>query len=171
MFLRQHAGQHRPERRLRPVRQARRLERSVRIVHVYLCLASWMKCIRIPSMRFSCQLMACFSATQTLTCWRSGTEGWRTTSTSCTSACGPSPRCVNHFFQAHNYRLSVCSQLPIERILGAANLCQAPLVIGCDVTRVSKETLGILSNAEVIAINQGHHSTMHLRSHQRTLSH
>ncbi|CAD6225833.1 unnamed protein product [Miscanthus lutarioriparius] len=33
-------------------------------------------------------------------------------------------------------------------------IAKAPLVIGCDVTRVSKETLGILSNAEVIAINQ-----------------
>jgi alpha-galactosidase len=32
---------------------------------------------------------------------------------------------------------------------------QAPLLIGCDVTSISKETLGILSNAEVIAINQG----------------
>jgi len=33
-------------------------------------------------------------------------------------------------------------------------IAKAPLVIGCDLTRVSKETLGILSNAEVIAINQ-----------------
>ncbi|XP_062189431.1 alpha-galactosidase 2-like [Phragmites australis] len=33
-------------------------------------------------------------------------------------------------------------------------IAKAPLIIGCDVTSVSKETLGILSNAEVIAINQ-----------------
>lgn len=33
-------------------------------------------------------------------------------------------------------------------------IAKAPLVIGCDVTRVSNETLGILSNAEVIAISQ-----------------
>nr|XP_034582022.1 alpha-galactosidase-like isoform X2 [Setaria viridis] len=34
-------------------------------------------------------------------------------------------------------------------------VAKAPLIIGCDVTSISKETLGILSNAEVIAINQG----------------
>ncbi|KAJ1288464.1 hypothetical protein BS78_02G091200 [Paspalum vaginatum] len=33
-------------------------------------------------------------------------------------------------------------------------IAKAPLIIGCDVRSVSKETLGILSNAEVIAINQ-----------------
>ncbi|TKW31756.1 hypothetical protein SEVIR_2G127000v4 [Setaria viridis] len=33
-------------------------------------------------------------------------------------------------------------------------VAKAPLIIGCDVTSISKETLGILSNAEVIAINQ-----------------
>ncbi|KAL6611233.1 hypothetical protein ACP70R_039161 [Stipagrostis hirtigluma subsp. patula] len=33
-------------------------------------------------------------------------------------------------------------------------IAKAPLIIGCDVTSISKETLGILSNAEVIAINQ-----------------
>lgn len=33
-------------------------------------------------------------------------------------------------------------------------IAKAPLIIGCDVTSISKETLGILSNSEVIAINQ-----------------
>ncbi|CAN6180073.1 unnamed protein product [Urochloa humidicola] len=33
-------------------------------------------------------------------------------------------------------------------------IAKAPLIIGCDVTSISEETLGILSNAEVIAINQ-----------------
>ncbi|OEL25006.1 Alpha-galactosidase 1 [Dichanthelium oligosanthes] len=33
-------------------------------------------------------------------------------------------------------------------------IAKAPLIIGCDVTSISNETLGILSNAEVIAINQ-----------------
>ncbi|KAL6871472.1 hypothetical protein ACP4OV_014301 [Aristida adscensionis] len=33
-------------------------------------------------------------------------------------------------------------------------IAKAPLIIGCDVTSISKDTLGILSNAEVIAINQ-----------------
>lgn len=34
-------------------------------------------------------------------------------------------------------------------------LLQAPLIIGCDVRSISRETLEILSNPEVIAINQG----------------
>ncbi|CAN6165994.1 unnamed protein product [Urochloa humidicola] len=33
-------------------------------------------------------------------------------------------------------------------------IAKAPLIIGCDVTSISEETLGILSNAEAIAINQ-----------------
>ncbi|KAM0875789.1 hypothetical protein ACQ4PT_036565 [Festuca glaucescens] len=33
-------------------------------------------------------------------------------------------------------------------------IAKAPLIIGCDVTGISKDTLGILSNPEVIAINQ-----------------
>ncbi|KAM0927703.1 hypothetical protein ACQ4PT_002711 [Festuca glaucescens] len=33
-------------------------------------------------------------------------------------------------------------------------IAKAPLIIGCDVTGISKETLGILFNPEVIAINQ-----------------
>jgi len=32
---------------------------------------------------------------------------------------------------------------------------QAPLLIGCDVTSMDKKTYGILSNSEVIAVNQG----------------
>lgn len=32
---------------------------------------------------------------------------------------------------------------------------QAPLLIGCDVRNLTAETLKILSNKEVIAINQG----------------
>jgi hypothetical protein len=36
------------------------------------------------------------------------------------------------------------------------NLClQAPLLIGCDVRNMTAETLEILTNKEVIAINQG----------------
>ncbi|GJN07548.1 hypothetical protein PR202_ga25388 [Eleusine coracana subsp. coracana] len=33
-------------------------------------------------------------------------------------------------------------------------IAKAPLIIGCDVTTIFKETLGILSNSEVIAVNQ-----------------
>ncbi|GJN32704.1 hypothetical protein PR202_gb21226 [Eleusine coracana subsp. coracana] len=33
-------------------------------------------------------------------------------------------------------------------------IAKGPLIIGCDVTSISKETLGILSNSEAIAINQ-----------------
>ena len=33
-------------------------------------------------------------------------------------------------------------------------LVKSPLLIGCDVTNITKETLGILTNAEVIALNQ-----------------
>lgn len=35
------------------------------------------------------------------------------------------------------------------------NLCQAPLLIGCDVRSMSSETKDILGNSEVIAVNQG----------------
>uniref|UniRef100_K3ZTS3 Alpha-galactosidase n=1 Tax=Setaria italica TaxID=4555 RepID=K3ZTS3_SETIT len=38
--------------------------------------------------------------------------------------------------------------------VGNGGMTYAPLIIRCDVTSISKETLGILSNAEVIAINQ-----------------
>ena len=33
-------------------------------------------------------------------------------------------------------------------------LVKSPLLIGCDVTNITNETLGILTNAEVIALNQ-----------------
>lgn len=33
-------------------------------------------------------------------------------------------------------------------------LVKSPLLIGCDVTNITKETLGILTNSEVIALNQ-----------------
>lgn len=33
-------------------------------------------------------------------------------------------------------------------------LVKSPLLIGCDVTNITKETLGILTNTEVIALNQ-----------------
>jgi hypothetical protein len=51
---------------------------------------------------------------------------------------------------------------------------QAPLVIGCDVTGISKEALGILANAEVIAINQGQKYRIRsqiLSSEQKPFSH
>jgi len=42
-------------------------------------------------------------------------------------------------------------------MLKIVNLCvQAPLLIGCDVRNMTAETFEILSNKEVIAINQGH---------------
>ncbi|CAL9146589.1 unnamed protein product [Musa hybrid cultivar] len=34
---------------------------------------------------------------------------------------------------------------------------KAPLIIGCDVRSMTKETLAILGNEEVIAVNQGRH--------------
>lgn len=34
-------------------------------------------------------------------------------------------------------------------------MMQAPLLIGCDIRNISHETLGILSNKDVIAVNQG----------------
>ena len=37
---------------------------------------------------------------------------------------------------------------------GLWSLSKAPLLIGCDITNMSKETLEILTNDEVIAINQ-----------------
>lgn len=41
-------------------------------------------------------------------------------------------------------------------LLKIVNLCvQAPLLIGCDVRNMTAETFEILSNKEVIAINQG----------------
>ena len=42
-------------------------------------------------------------------------------------------------------------------MLKILNMCvQAPLLIGCDVRNLTAETLEIISNEEVIAINQGH---------------
>lgn len=40
---------------------------------------------------------------------------------------------------------------------------QAPLLIVCDVRNMTKDTKEILSNTEVIAVNQGNemHNTMH----------
>lgn len=35
------------------------------------------------------------------------------------------------------------------------SLPQAPLLIGCDVRNITREAMEILSNGEVIAINQG----------------
>ena len=37
---------------------------------------------------------------------------------------------------------------------GLWSLCKAPLLIGCDITNMTQETLDILTNPEVIAINQ-----------------
>ena len=37
---------------------------------------------------------------------------------------------------------------------GLWSLCKAPLIIGCDITNMTQETLDILTNPEVIAINQ-----------------
>ena len=34
------------------------------------------------------------------------------------------------------------------------SLLKSPLLIGCDVTKISNQTLGILTNLEVIAVNQ-----------------
>lgn len=34
-------------------------------------------------------------------------------------------------------------------------LLQAPLLLGCDVRNMTKETMEIVSNKEVIAVNQG----------------
>jgi alpha-galactosidase len=34
-------------------------------------------------------------------------------------------------------------------------LLQAPLLLGCDIRNVTKETMAIVSNKEVIAVNQG----------------
>ncbi|WVZ20772.1 hypothetical protein V8G54_008094 [Vigna mungo] len=44
----------------------------------------------------------------------------------------------------------ICAEFVISRYQSA------PLLIGCDVRNLTAETLEILSNAEVIAINQGH---------------
>jgi alpha-galactosidase len=40
-------------------------------------------------------------------------------------------------------------------------LLQAPLLIGCDVRSMSQQTKDILSNSEVIAVNQGKISLSH----------
>jgi alpha-galactosidase len=40
-------------------------------------------------------------------------------------------------------------------------LVQAPLLIGCDVRSMSPQTKEILSNREVIAVNQGKTSSLH----------
>ncbi|CAL9192554.1 unnamed protein product, partial [Musa hybrid cultivar] len=40
---------------------------------------------------------------------------------------------------------------------------QAPLIIGCDVRSMTKETLAILGNEEVIAINQRRHMRRKVR--------
>ena len=37
---------------------------------------------------------------------------------------------------------------------GLWSLCKAPLLIGCDITKMTQETIDILTNPEVIAINQ-----------------
>ena len=34
---------------------------------------------------------------------------------------------------------------------------QAPLILGCDIRNMTKETMEIISNKEVIAVNQGNH--------------
>ncbi|CAD5164111.1 unnamed protein product [Musa acuminata subsp. malaccensis] len=40
---------------------------------------------------------------------------------------------------------------------------KAPLIIGCDVRSMTKETLAILGNEEVIAVNQGRHMRRKVR--------
>ena len=42
------------------------------------------------------------------------------------------------------------------------NLLQAPLLIGCDVRNMSKDTKEILTNEEVIAVNQGKYNVRSL---------
>jgi hypothetical protein len=41
-------------------------------------------------------------------------------------------------------------------------LAKAPLLIGCDVRSMSQQTKNILSNSEVIAVNQGKPSQFHM---------
>ena len=45
-------------------------------------------------------------------------------------------------------------------------LMKAPLLIGCDITNLSNDTLMILTNEEAIAVNQGKHS-LNTRTHAR----
>jgi len=45
-------------------------------------------------------------------------------------------------------------------------MLQAPLLIGCDVRNMSKDTMEILANEEVIAVNQGNYN---IRSFARYL--
>lgn len=42
------------------------------------------------------------------------------------------------------------------------SVLQAPLLIGCDVRKMTVETVQILSNKEVIAVNQGNSFTLFL---------
>ena len=46
---------------------------------------------------------------------------------------------------------------------------KAPLLIGCDITNLSNDTLMILTNEEAIAVNQGKHS-LNTRTHARIYS-
>lgn len=55
-----------------------------------------------------------------------------------------------------------CLALSSHKLLNSYGLLllqvKAPLLIGCDVRNVPKETMHILGNKEVIAINQGKYS-------------
>jgi len=44
---------------------------------------------------------------------------------------------------------------PSSFISSCEGLLQAPLLLGCDVRNMTKETVEIVTNKEVIAVNQG----------------
>lgn len=84
---------------------------------------------------------------QILICSRLETEGWRKTNTLFTSVYGP-------FQRLYLFLLPSSILIHVKACIDLG-LLQAPLLLGCDVRNVSKDTMEIISNKEVIAVNQG----------------
>jgi hypothetical protein len=76
-------------------------------------------------------------------------------STHCTSVFGP-------FQRYSRQRLPFNVLLYVSQYSGRTvsvnfGCIQAPLLLGCDVRNMTKETMDIIANKEVIAVNQGNH--------------
>jgi hypothetical protein len=129
----------------------------------FLCRAWWVEryefklfCLIMFNHLFNFQLVNRFSFScaqpQTLTCLKWAMVACLKRSTALTSASGHLPK-YSTFFMLK--QLLGCTVL--NNLVTANTVClvQAPLLIGCDVRSMSPQTKAVLSNWEVIAVNQG----------------
>lgn len=91
---------------------------------------------------------------QIQTCWKWEMEGWAKKSTDPILASGLPWKCVNFVKFLKKILVHFSAIYIVIIILINLQFDQAPLLIGCDIRSVSKETLSIMGNKEVIDVNQ-----------------